>query len=65
MANTMLNGMNANDSLKSKFNEFKRNIERSGKDPKAILNELISSGKVSKEQIEKAKALADKFGRLW
>lgn len=56
--NTMLN---SNTNLRNNFLQFAREIRQSGKNPEAMLNELISSGKVSKEDVEKAKQKASSF----
>lgn len=45
--------------MMSQFNEFKNMLKKSGKDPKQVLDELIKSGKVTKEQVENAKQLAE------
>ena len=53
-------------NLFSKFAQFKREIEESGRDPNEILEELVASGKVTQSQINQAKRLASlyhgKFG---
>lgn len=48
-----------NSVTKSQFLKFADEIKRSGKNPETILNDLISSGKVSKEQVEEAKRKAN------
>lgn len=48
--------------LIQQFNEFKRNIN--GKDPKKILNELLSSGRYTQEQVNQAKTMAEQFKSL-
>ena len=51
--------------MQAQFRQFSENIRKSGKNPKDILNELVSSGKVSREQLEKATAMARMFaGKL-
>ena len=51
---------NGGDML-SQFQQFKKQIEASGKDPQAILNELLASGKVPPAMLNKAKTLAAVF----
>lgn len=70
MASTILNrlqnkaaasgGQNNGDML-SKFLDFKKQIENSGKDPQTMLNELLASGKVPPAMLNKAKTLAAVF----
>lgn len=50
--NTMLNGNSRN--LISQINNFKKQIEQSGKSPEQLLNDLVSSGKVSQDQLNGA-----------
>lgn len=72
MANTMLSRPSKSASspapsanMQAQFRQFSENIRKSGKNPKDILNELVSSGKVSREQLEKATAMARMFaGKL-
>ena len=45
----------------SQFMSFKKQIEASGKDPQALLNEMLASGKVSPTMLNKAKTLATVF----
>ena len=47
--------------LMSQFMSFKKQIESSGKDPQALLNEMIASGKVPPAMLNKAKTLAMVF----
>ena len=54
------NGANGGDML-SQFQQFKKQIEASGKDPQAMLNELLASGKVPPAMLNKAKTLAAVF----
>lgn len=51
----------SNGDMMSQFMSFKKQIEASGKDPQAILNELLASGKVSPTMLNKAKTLATVF----
>ena len=50
-----------NGDMMSQFMSFKKQIEASGKDPQALLNELLASGKVSPTMLNKAKTLATVF----
>ena len=47
--------------MMSQFLSFKKQIESSGKDPQAMLNELLASGKVPPAMLNKAKTLAAVF----
>jgi hypothetical protein len=73
MASTVLKGMRnkgaagpasspaGNGDMVSQFMSFKKQIEASGKDPQALLNEMLASGKVSPTMLNKAKTLAAVF----
>lgn len=50
-----------NGDMLSQFLSFKKQIEASGKDPQALLNELMASGKVPPAMLNKAKTLASVF----
>jgi hypothetical protein len=50
-----------NGDIMSQFMQFKKQIEASGKDPQALLNEMLASGKVSPTMLNKAKTLATVF----
>lgn len=58
--NSMLR--NQNNNLGPQFQKFYKEFMQSGKDPNQVLNELVSSGKISKDQLEqtvnKAKGLS-------
>lgn len=54
-------GPSQKGDILSQFLNFKKDIENSGKDPNAILNELLTSGKVSPQQLNKAKTMATLF----
>lgn len=60
--NTMLKNSQNSTSLLSQFNKFCDEFKKSGQDPNVVLNQLLSSGKVTKDQLEKAKMLAKLFG---
>ena len=53
--------LNGGGDMLSQFQQFKKQIEASGKDPQAILNELLASGKVPPAMLNKAKTLAAVF----
>jgi DNA-binding transcriptional regulator YbjK len=59
--NTMFRNSQNSTSLMSQFNKFVSDFKKSGQDPNAVLNQLLSSGKVSKDQLERAKLLAGLF----
>ena len=54
-------GQNSNGDIFSQFMSFRKQIENSGKDPKAMLDELLASGKVPPAMYNKAKTLAAVF----
>lgn len=43
-----------NDNIGPQFQKFYKEFRQSGKDPKVYLQELIDSGKVTREQVEQA-----------
>lgn len=59
--NTMFRNSQNSTSLMSQFNKFVSDFKKSGQDPNTVLNQLLSSGKVSKDQLERAKLLAGLF----
>lgn len=54
-------GGNGSGDIMSQFLKFKSDVEASGKDPQAMLNELLASGKVPPAMLNKAKTLATVF----
>lgn len=54
-------GNTGNGDIMSQFLQFKKQVEASGKDPQALLNEMLASGKVSPAMLNKAKTLAAVF----
>lgn len=50
-----------NGDMMSQFLQFKKQLEASGKDPQALLNELLANGRVSPAMLNKAKTLAAVF----
>lgn len=59
--NTMFKNSQNSISLLSQFNKFVSDFKKSGQNPEVVLNQLISSGKVSQEQLDRAKMLASLF----
>lgn len=59
--NTMFKNSQNSTSLLSQFNKFVSDFKKSGQNPEVVLNQLISSGKVSQEQLDRAKMLAGLF----
>lgn len=53
-----------NNDTQTQFEKFKRDLLASGRKPEDILNELLSSGKISKSQLENAKRLTGLYGYL-
>lgn len=62
--NPMLNQLNAQNPVQmlQRFAEFKQSMQ--GKDPEAMVNELLRSGKMSQAQFEQLKAQAQSFMSL-
>ena len=54
-------GAAGSGDMLSQFMQFKKQIEATGKDPQAMLNELLASGKVPPAMLNKAKTLATVF----
>lgn len=55
--------MNQNPmELVQQFQQFKKMLV--GKDPQKMLNEVLSSGKYTQEQVNQAKAMAEQFKSL-
>lgn len=59
--NTMLTGRSRRMDLNSQINKFADNIKHSGKNPQELLDELIKSGKYTKEQLSQAEHLVRFF----
>ena len=64
MLNPILSQLNSNNPVQmlQKFAEFKRTMQ--GKDPEAMVNELLRSGKMSQAQFEQLKEQAESFMKL-
>lgn len=48
-----------NGNMFQQFQQFKKMM--TGKDPQKVLNELVSSGKYTQQQVEQAKRMAEQF----
>jgi len=48
----------------SQFNQFKKQVEQSGQTPQQILNGLLSSGQISKNQLDNVVNMAKQFSHL-
>ena len=67
MGNPIFNAMNnkSNNNSQNMFTAFSQFKQMLGaKNPDELINQLVSSGKVSKEQLELAKQLANQFSGL-
>lgn len=64
MLNPMLQQLRSNNPLQmvQQFRQFQRSME--GKDPEAMVNELLRTGRMSPEQFEQLKAQAQNFMQL-
>lgn len=51
-------------SVLNQFKQFQDMLQRSGRDPKKLLDELVESGKYNQSQIENAKSMASMFANL-
>lgn len=51
--------MNNFFSMLQQFNQFKQQLQQTGKNPAQILEELIKSGRVSQDQVNQAKNMAE------
>ena len=58
------NNRKTNGNIINQFYDFKKQIERSGQNPQAILNELIKNGKVKKSDLDRVKNIAQTFSYL-
>lgn len=73
MANSMIKNSNlttgipsgnSQENIISKLINFSNEIKVSGKDPKALLDEAMKSGKYTEEQIKNATKKAEQFSSL-
>ena len=64
MPNPILSQRSSNNPMQmlQRFAEFKQSMQ--GKDPEAMVNELLRSGKMSQQQFEQLKAQAQSFMSL-
>lgn len=64
MINPMLSQLSANNPMQmlQRFAEFKKTMQ--GKDPEAMVNELLRSGKMTQAQFEQLKTQAQSFMSL-
>ena len=64
MLNPILSHLNSGGPIQmlQRFAEFKQTMQ--GKDPEAMVNELLRSGKMSPQQYEQLKAQAQSFMAL-
>lgn len=62
--NPMLNQLNSQNPVQmlQRFAQFKQSMQ--GKDPEAMVNELLRSGKMSPQQFEQLKSQAQSFMNL-
>lgn len=57
-------GNNGKQNLAVQIRQFLNDIRSSGKTPQELYDEVISSGKYSKEQIENARRMAERFQKI-
>ena len=64
MINPILSQLKPNNPMQmlTQFNQFKQQM--AGKDPEAMVNELLRSGKMTQQQFEQLKAQAQSFMSL-
>lgn len=64
MINPILSQLKPNNpiAMLQQFNQFRQQM--AGKDPEAMVNELLRSGKMSQQQFEQLKAQAQSFMSL-
>lgn len=64
MINPILSQLTPNNPMQmlAQFNQFKQQM--AGKDPEAMVNELLRSGKMTQQQFEQLKAQAQSFMSL-
>lgn len=65
MANPVYNALNGNKqpNMLQQFQQFMNAMQ--GKDPNQILNELVSSGKVSQAQLDQAQRQAQQMAAMF
>lgn len=60
-----MNTMLGNQNLKNQILNFANDITKSGKTPQQLFDEIVASGKYTREQIESAKKKAEQFAFLF
>ena len=60
--NPFYQAMNPRPNMMQQFQQFM--FQMQGKDPKAMLNDLVSSGRVSQEQLNAAQQQAQQFANM-
>lgn len=53
-----------NGDIQTSFQSFRNQILNSGRNPQDVLNEMVSSGKVNKQQLDRATKLARMYSWL-
>ena len=48
-------------NLQSRFNQFVQNFKQGGKDPKEQIQELLNSGKMTQQQYNQLRQVANRF----
>lgn len=61
--NPFYQAMNPRPNMKQQFQQFMSQMQ--GKDPKAMLNDLVSSGRVSQEQLNAAQQQAQQLANAF
>lgn len=54
-----MNPLMNSGNMFSQFQQFKKLMQ--GKDPQKVLNELVNSGRFTKQQVEQATKMAEQF----
>ena len=60
--NPFYQAMNPRPNMMQQFRQFMSQMQ--GKDPKAMLNDLVTSGRVSQEQLNAAQQQAQQFANM-
>lgn len=61
--NPFYQAMNPRPNMMQQFQNFMQSMQ--GKDPKAMLNDLVSSGRVSQEQLNAAQQQAQQLANMF
>lgn len=61
-----MNNFNYNNAMQlaQQFNQFKQELEKSKQDPKVLLDQLLNSGRISQQQLDQARSLAELFNTI-